>query len=79
MTRYSIFLSSMAVAGFLLLGTQQGQAQSDVEGMDHSKLNHGVLGQGTHQDSGDRQHGGISDVAGMDHSKLNQGVRGAAR
>jgi hypothetical protein len=64
----------LAVAGILAFGTQQGYAASDVDGMDHSKLNHGVLGQERHHDmhASDylRAIVDMSDVGGMDHSKL---------
>lgn len=73
MSRYSIILGCMAVVGFLALTTPQGHAQSDVDGMDHSKLNHGVLGH-----SMDADHRPMADVNGMDHSKLNHGVLGSA-
>jgi hypothetical protein len=82
MSRSSIIFSALAVAGILAFGMQQGQAASDVDGMDHSKLNYGVLGQETHHDThaDDHQHASVdmSDVGGMDHSKLNHGVLGAA-
>ena len=44
MSRHSIILSALAVASFLALGTAPGRADADVDGTDHSKLNHGVLG-----------------------------------
>jgi hypothetical protein len=55
MGRSLIVLGILAVAGFLFLGPPQGQAAEDYQqtsyasdpdviGMDHSKLNHGVLG-----------------------------------
>ena len=44
MSRHSIILSGLAVASFLALGTAPGRADADVDGTDHSKLNHGVLG-----------------------------------
>ena len=83
MSRHSIILSGLAVASFLALGTAPGRADADVDGTDHSKLNHGVLGKAppgaqaapsapAHQASLD------ADVTGTDHSKLNHGVLGAA-
>jgi hypothetical protein len=80
MSRSSIIFSALAVAGLLAFGTQRGHAASDVDGMDHSKLNHGVLGQAVRQDiHDDHQHVNIdADVAGMDHSKLSHGVLGSA-
>ena len=80
MSRYSIILS-MAVVGILALGMRHGHAQSDVDGMDHSQLSHGVLGHETQHDMhADYPHMSVemSDVSGMDHSKLNHGVLGAA-
>ena len=65
-------LSGMAVASVLALGAPQGRADSDVDEMDHSRLNHGVFGLGTPQGCGD------SDVDGMDHSHLGHGVLGKA-
>ena len=81
MSRQSIILSGLAVASFLALGTAPGRADADVDGADHSKLNHGVLGKAppgaqaapsapAHQASLD------ADVTGTDHSKLNHGVLG---
>ncbi|HEY8137976.1 MAG TPA: hypothetical protein VIF61_09040 [Methylocystis sp.] len=85
MSRHSIILSGLAVASFLALGTAPGRADADVDGTDHSKLNHGVLGKAplgaqavaapaaaTQQVSFDK------DVTGTDHSKLNHGVLGLA-
>ena len=43
-------LSGMVVASVLALGAPQGRAESDVDGMDHSHLSHGVLGQATHDE-----------------------------
>jgi uncharacterized protein involved in copper resistance len=77
MSRHSIILSGMAVAALLALGTRQGHADPDVDGMDHSKLNHGVLGHVT-QAAGSQQASIDKDVVGMDHSKLNHGVLGSA-
>jgi uncharacterized protein involved in copper resistance len=80
MSRHSIILSGMAVAALLALGTPPGRADPadpDVDGMDHSKLNHGVLGQVT-QAAGSQQASIDKDVVGMDHSKLNHGVLGSA-
>lgn len=96
MSRLWTILSILAVAGFLCLETRQGQAQSlqgqpqaqsDINGMDHSTLNHGVLGHIAHRTGDERWQVAASeevrasdvDVTGMDHSKLNHGVRGAAR
>jgi hypothetical protein len=95
MSRLLTILSITAVAGFLFLGTQQGHAQawqstqSDVDGADHSKLNHGVLGpvviaiqMGDElQQVSANEPFSLSDpdVVGMDHSKLNHGVLGAAQ
>jgi hypothetical protein len=84
MSRYSIILSGLAVAGLLAVGTPQALADPDVDGMDHSKLNHGVLGHGSHQDTAEHQNISVyqliasndPDVAGMDHSKLSHGVLG---
>ena len=83
MSRYSIILRGMAVAALLALGTQQGHADPadpDVDGMDHSKLNHGVLGHAARQDiyDGHQPASNDPDVDGMDHSKLNHGVLGTA-
>jgi predicted secreted protein len=45
MSLRSILFSSMAVAFLLTLGTQPSRADDpNVDGMDHSQLNHGVLG-----------------------------------
>ncbi len=79
MLRHSIILSGLVVAGFLALGVQQGRADSDVDGFDHSKLNHGVLGHATATQAGGRQQISAADpdVTGFDHSKLNHGVLGA--
>jgi hypothetical protein len=87
MSRFWMILSIIAVVSFLFGGTQAGRAQSwqlqptvqsDVDGMDHSKLNHGVLGPVAVQAGGDSQQVAVSDrdVTGMDHSKLNHGVMG---
>ena len=83
MSRYSIILSSVAVAGLLALGTQPGRADPadpDVDGIDHSKLNHGVLGHAARQDihDGHQPASNDPDVTGMDHSKLKHGVLGTA-
>ena len=80
MSRYSIILRGMVVAALLALGTQQGYADPDVDGMDHSKLNHGVLGHAARQDihDGHQPANNDPDVTGMDHSKLNHGVLGTA-
>lgn len=69
----------MMVAGFFACGMQPVCAESDIDGMDHSKLNHGVLGAAAFQAAhDDHQHATIdADVAGMDHSKLNHGVLGS--
>ena len=83
MLRHSIILGGLVVAGFLALGVQQGRADSDVDGFDHSKLNHGVLGHATATataaQAGGRQQISAADpdVVGFDHSKLNPGVLGA--
>jgi hypothetical protein len=97
MSRLWTILSILAVAGFLCLETRPGQAQSlqgqlqaqsDVSGMDHSKLNHGVLGQVVaYVTAGERQlasaneqvRGSDTNVNGMDHSNLDHGVLGVAR
>jgi hypothetical protein len=76
MLRHSIILSGLVVAGFLALGVQQGRADADVDGFDHSKLNHGVLGQ-AHAGGVQKPVGADADVTGFDHSKLNHGVLGA--
>jgi hypothetical protein len=79
----------LAVVGFLFSETPQGHAQSwqmqsqvesDIDGMDHSRLNHGVLGKASSR-TDDYQQANLAsdpDVIGMDHSKLNHGVLGAA-
>jgi hypothetical protein len=96
MSRLWTILSILAVASFFTLSAQPGQAQSlqgepeaqsDVNGMDHSKLNHGVLGHVAYQTGGELPQASASkevrgsdpDVIGMDHSKLNHGVPGVAR
>ncbi len=84
MSRHSIILSGLAVAGFLALGTAPGRADADVDGTDHSKLNHGVLGkappgaQAAAPAAAPLQASLDKDVAGTDHSKLNHGVLGVA-
>lgn len=93
MRRSLTVLGILATAGFLFLGTPgalaesrqaQPQADIDVDGMDHSKLNHGVLGHVAFSIHDCAQVigaqatdlGSDPDVAGMDHSKLNHGVLG---
>lgn len=86
MRRLFSTLGILAIVAFL--GLQQGHAaqlQSDVDGMDHSKLNHGVLGHIIRQVGDERpQASGVEvasidpDVTGMDHSKLDHGVLGAS-
>jgi hypothetical protein len=84
MSRYSIISCIVAVAGVLAFGTQPGRADADVDGTDHSKLNHGVLGRAAHQEIASLQVSNENqrlasvdqDVAGVDHSKLNHGVLG---
>ena len=83
MSRHSIILSGLAVASFLALGTAPGRADADVDGADHSKLNHGVLGKAPPGASAapvaPSQHASLdADVTGTDHSKLNHGVLGLA-
>ncbi|MFY9834457.1 MAG: hypothetical protein WAK66_17315 [Methylocystis sp.] len=83
MSRHSIILSGLAVASFLALGTAPGRADADVDGTDHSKLNHGVLGKAppgaqAAPAAASQQASLDKDVVGMDHSKLNHGVLGAA-
>ena len=83
MSRHSIILSGLAVASFLALGTAPGRADADVDGTDHSKLNHGVLGKAppgaqAAPDAAPRQASLDADVSGTDHSKLNHGVLGVA-
>lgn len=48
-------LSSMAIASVLALGAAQARADSDVDGMDHSQLSHGVLGEAA-QPAAQEQH-----------------------
>jgi hypothetical protein len=92
MSLRSILLCSTAVAVFAMLGTLPSRADDpNVDGMDHSKLNHGVLGKSAAVAttnivwaapgaSGQSAPGAAAhsdpDVAGMDHSKLNHGVLG---
>jgi hypothetical protein len=80
MSRHSIILSGLAIAGFLALGTAPGRADVDVDGTDHSKLNHGVLGKAPQgaQPAAAQQASLDPDVVGTDHSKLNHGVLGVA-
>jgi hypothetical protein len=83
MSRHSIILSGLAIASFLALGTAPGRADADVDGTDHSKLNHGVLGKAPPgaqaAPAAAPQHASLdADVAGTDHSKLNHGVIGVA-
>jgi hypothetical protein len=80
MSRHSIILSGLAVASFLALGTAPGRADADVDGTDHSKLNHGVLGKAPPgaQPAASQQASLDADVVGTDHSKLNHGVLGVA-
>lgn len=84
MKRHNFLL--IALAGFLALGVTRAVADADVDGMDHSRLNHGVLGQAAPEAA--HHHGEAAasasasakadpDVDGMDHSKLNHGVLGA--
>jgi hypothetical protein len=56
-------LSSMAVASVLALGAPQGRADSDVDGMDHSHLNHGVLGGAAHDETHHHMDAASSDVS----------------
>jgi hypothetical protein len=86
MSRHSIILSGLAIASFLALGTAPGRADADVDGTDHSKLNHGVLGKAppgaqvaqAAPAAAPQQASLDADVAGTDHSKLSHGVLGAA-
>ena len=83
MSRHSIILSGLAVASFLALGTAPGRADADVDGTDHSKLNHGVLGKAppgaqAAPAAAPQQASLDADVTGTDHSKLNHGVLGVA-
>jgi hypothetical protein len=59
-------LSSMAIASVLALGAPQGRADSDVDGMDHSHLNHGVLGEAAHDEMHETHH--LTDAASSDVS-----------
>ena len=81
MSRHSIILSGLAVASFLSLGTAPGRADADVDGTDHSKLNHGVLGKAppgaqAAPAAASQQASLDANVTGTDHSKLNHGVFG---
>ena len=85
MSRHSIILSGLAVASFLALGTAPGRADADVDGTDHSKLSHGVLGKAppgaqvaAAPAAAAQQVSLDADVAGTDHSKLSHGVLGVA-
>ena len=83
MSRHSIILSALAVASFLALGTAPGRADADVDGTDHSKLNHGVLGKAppgaqAAPAAASQQASLDANVVGTDHSKLNHGVLGVA-
>ena len=83
MSRHSIILSGLAVASFLSLGTAPGRADADVDGTDHSRLNHGVLGKAppgaqAAPAAASQQASLDANVTGTDHSKLNHGVLGAA-
>jgi hypothetical protein len=86
MSRHSIILGGLAIASFLALGTAPGRADADVDGTDHSKLNHGVLGKAppgaqaaqAAPAAAPQQASLDADVAGADHSKLNHGVLGVA-
>ncbi len=83
MSRHSIILSGLAVASFLALGTAPGRADADVDGTDHSKLNHGVLGKAppgaeATPAAASQQASLDANVVGTDHSKLNHGVLGVA-
>ena len=55
-------LSGMAIASVLALGAPQGRADSDVDGMDHSHLNHGVLGEAAHDETHHHTDAASSDV-----------------
>jgi len=71
MSRYSIICRIAAVAGLLAFGTQPGRADADVDGMDHSKLNHGVAGQAPHQE--------VAAHEGMPaHHEMHEGHAAAA-
>lgn len=89
MSPRSILFSGMAVAAFLTLGSQPSRADDpNVDGMDHSRLNHGVLGKPATPAAknivwaapGSAAPGSAAqsdpDVTGMDHSRLNHGVLG---
>ena len=81
MMRHAILMSCMAVAAFLAFGAAPGRAEPDVDGMDHSRLNHGVLGRAVAQNAQPCSLASMvkqtdPDVIGADHSKLNHGVRG---
>jgi hypothetical protein len=79
MSRHSIILSGLAVMGFLALGAAPSRADADVDGTDHSKLNHGVLGKAPAGSPAAVQAASLdTDVTGTDHSKLNHGVMGVA-
>ncbi|QGM97619.1 hypothetical protein [Methylocystis parvus] len=81
MTRYKLL--SMTFAGLLALGVSQAVADADVDGMDHSHLNHGVMGRASHEEMHSQQANAAvkqasdPNVEGMDHSKLNHGVLGS--
>ena len=59
-------LSGMAIASVLALGAPQGRADSDIDGMDHSHLNHGVLGGAAHDEVHETHH--HTDAASSDAS-----------
>lgn len=76
-SRRSNLLGFVAATAILACGAQPCLADPNVDGMDHSKLNHGVLGAPAKNSSSSDHTSGDPDVTGMDHSKLNHGVLGA--
>ncbi len=56
-------LSGMAIASVIALGAPQGRADSDVDGMDHSHLNHGVFGAAAQDDTHHHTDAASSDVS----------------
>jgi hypothetical protein len=86
MNQFPMMVGVLALMDFLFLGAPAGQAfqlqaQADpsVVGMDHSMLNHGVLGFVAYRGEAVRPVNNASDpqVIGTDHSDLGHGVLGA--